>query len=55
VTHFNASDGQHFLHHPEAQGKVKVQPYVTANDFSREPMASIAGVTDRFHPPLFAR
>ncbi len=50
----DTSGGQHFLDHAQAERKPEVKPNGMADHLSREAVASIAGMTRRFHALAYA-
>ena len=51
----DAAGSQHFLYHPQAERKSKVQPHSMADHFSRKAVASVARITGRSHPSHMRR
>src|SRR4051812_28373143 len=54
VADLNASEREHLLHHPEAQGKAKVQPDRVADQLRREAVAGVEGLGRARHGRLIA-
>jgi len=50
----DASGREHLLHHPQAQGKLEVEPDRMADRFSWEAVSGVAGMTRGFHALTYA-
>jgi hypothetical protein len=55
MTDQDPAGGQQLLHHAQTQWKPEVQQHSMADHFSREAVASIAGVAKRCHPSRMPR
>jgi hypothetical protein len=55
VANVNAAGGEHFLDHPQAERKSKIEPNCMRNLIGWEAMSAVEGITRMFHdPPLSA-
>src|SRR5580692_380804 len=53
VANVNAAGGEHFLDHPQAERKSKIEPNCVRNHIGWEAMSAVEGITRMFHdPPL---